>query len=284
MGSVAGKALGAGGQAAPIEPLALATELFGDRVPLVDRYLQWLAGAGVERGLLGPRETDRLWQRHILNCAAISPLIAPESTVVDVGSGAGLPGLVLALARPDLELVLVESMSRRTAFLEEVITDLGLDRVVVRRARAEELRGGALAADVVTARAVAPIDRLVRWALPLLAPTGVVLAIKGETAAEEVTKSWPLLARSGFAEGVLFSVHPQLASVGSVGCAALSAGSLVVVEEAQWGGAEPADDQAPDSARDQPGIEGQLARVVALYRRQRSRIDRPTFGSSRGLG
>src|SRR5258708_14948281 len=120
------------------DPPGLALAIFGDRLPLAVRYVDWLAGAGVERGLIGPREADRLWERHVLNCAAVAALIPPGSSIVDIGSGAGLPGVVLAIARPDLKITLVEPMLRRTAFLESVVTDLGLTSVKVDRARAED--------------------------------------------------------------------------------------------------------------------------------------------------
>lgn len=180
----------------PPTPPKLATTIFGDRLELADRYVQWLVGAGVERGLVGPRETERIWDRHIINCAAVAALIERDQKVVDIGSGAGLPGIVLAIARPDLRIVLVESMLRRTTFLAQVIEDLGLSSASVTRARAEELRPAALQADVVTARAVAPVGKLAAWATPLLAEDGVVLALKGSGLAEEVTTDWPTLRRS----------------------------------------------------------------------------------------
>lgn len=181
--------------AAPVPP-PVATSLFGARLPLAVRFAGWLAGPAVERGLIGPREVPRLWTRHVLNCAAISELIPADSLVVDVGSGAGLPGLIIAIARPDVRVMLVEPMERRTRFLDEVIIDLGLAASVeVRRARAEQLVG--LGADVVTSRAVAPAVRLAAWSLPLLRPGGIMLAIKGETVHTEVVEAGPLLERLG---------------------------------------------------------------------------------------
>lgn len=176
----------------------LAEIVFANRLALARRYVSWLSGAGVVRGLVGPREIDRLWDRHVFNSAAVGALIAPGVTVVDIGSGAGLPGLVVAIARPDLRVVLVESMQRRAAFLEEVSTDLALTNVEVRRARAEELHSAGLSADVVTARAVAPLDRLAGWAGPLLRPGGELLALKGDRAVEELASAWPALRRAGF--------------------------------------------------------------------------------------
>ena len=166
-----------------------AAHVFGERMDLAIRYAEWLAGAGVERGLIGPREAARLWERHLLNSAAVAELIEPEVCVVDVGSGAGLPGVPVALARPDLHVTLVEPMLRRTEFLSEVVCALGLGIDVV-RGRAEEgsVRGRVGSADAVVCRAVAPLDKLSRWCLPLLKPGGQLLAIKGEQADEEVAR------------------------------------------------------------------------------------------------
>jgi len=136
-----------------------AGRVFGDALPQVEAYAELLAGPGVERGLLGPREAPRLWERHLLNCAGLAELLEPGEVVADVGSGAGLPGVVLALLRPDVTVVLVEPLLRRSTFLEEVVAVLGLRTAVVRRARAEEL-AGTLLVDTVVARAVAPLDRL----------------------------------------------------------------------------------------------------------------------------
>jgi len=188
----------------PAELLPAARSLFGDRLPLAIEYAGLLATDGVVRGLTGPREAPRIWDRHILNCAAIVELISPAASVVDVGSGAGLPGIVLAVARPDLSVILVEPLARRTAFLSEVVTALGLDRATVVRARAEECgrpsRSGSTAlmpADIVTARALAPLDRLAAWCLPLAAEGGRVLALKGETAGREIEEHRAAIARLG---------------------------------------------------------------------------------------
>jgi len=157
------------------------------------QYAELLATAGVQRGLLGPREVLRLWDRHLLNCAVVAELIPPGARVIDVGSGAGLPGLVLALARPDLRITLLEPMTRRVAFLNQAVRELRLTGVDVRRGRAEEgQRSTGRAArpvpeaDVVTARAVAPLDQLVRWCLPLVGVGGRLLAIKGRSARTEL--------------------------------------------------------------------------------------------------
>lgn len=175
--------------AAPAPPAA-AHRLFGERLPLAAAYADLLVTDGVVRGLIGPREAPRVWDRHLLNSAAIAELIPPAAFVVDVGSGAGLPGMVLAAARPDLAVVLVEPLARRTSFLTEAVSVLGLaDRVTVLRARADQAVAElGRPADVVTARAVAPLDRLAGWCLPLTAIGGRLLAIKGASAAEEVAE------------------------------------------------------------------------------------------------
>jgi 16S rRNA (guanine527-N7)-methyltransferase len=152
------------------------------------------------RGLIGPREIPRIWLRHLLNCAAVADLVPTGVRIVDVGSGAGLPGLVLAIRRPDLQVDLVEPMSRRTDFLQSAVADLGLDtnvRVVRGRAEDPHVLAGVGAAGWVTARAVAPLDRLARWCLPLLVPGGTLLAIKGRTAAAELGSRQDALHRLG---------------------------------------------------------------------------------------
>lgn len=195
-----------GEEAAADRPGASAGELFGARLPLVERYLGWLAGPGIERGLLGPRERDRLWSRHVLNSALVADLMPPGTSVADVGSGAGLPGMVVALRRPDLHLTLIEPLLRRSTFLTEVVRDLGLgDQVEVVRARAEDL-AGSWRFDVVTARAVAPLERLCRWCLPLLAPGGQLLALKGASAPEELAAARPSLDRYRLREVELVEV------------------------------------------------------------------------------
>jgi 16S rRNA (guanine527-N7)-methyltransferase len=244
--------------AAPL-PAALAgpaRTLFGDRLPLAEAYAELLAGPGVVRGLIGPREAPKIWDRHLLNCAVVAELIPSGSSVVDVGSGAGLPGIVLAIARPDLAVMLVEPLARRAVFLAEVVTALDLgDSVTVLRARAEEIpaawrRAGrnsgrrtaadrrpsvahrsepgslvhpdrsvepeslpvelsdlpvelSVPADVVTARAVAPLDRLAGWCLPLTAPGGRLLALKGATAADEVANTATAVRRLGGSQPVV---------------------------------------------------------------------------------
>lgn len=177
-----------------------ARRVFGlEALPLAERYANLLAGDGVVRGLIGPREAPRLWDRHLLNCAVLGDVLPDGTSVADVGSGAGLPGLVLAIARPDLRVTLVEPLLRRTTFLEEAVATLGLgDRVEVLRGRAEELHGRRSWA-VVTARAVAPLERLARWCLPLADRGGELVAMKGAAAATEVEEAWPALAALGCA-------------------------------------------------------------------------------------
>jgi 16S rRNA (guanine527-N7)-methyltransferase len=177
-----------------------AHAIFGDRLADAVRYAELLADAGVRRGLIGPREVPRLWGRHLLNCAVLSDVVPDGVSVCDVGSGAGLPGIPLALARPDLRITLLEPLLRRTTFLEEVVTLLGLDNVTVVRGRAEEMIGNLPPVDVVTARAVAPLDRLAGWGLPLLRPYGEMLALKGDTAEDELKAARAALSKLGAVE------------------------------------------------------------------------------------
>ncbi|MFP1155223.1 16S rRNA (guanine(527)-N(7))-methyltransferase [Mycobacterium sherrisii] len=169
----------------PVPPAA--TEVFGTRLGVAVQYAEVLAAAGVERGLLGPREVDRIWERHILNSAAVGELLAEGERVVDIGSGAGLPGIPLAIARPDLNVVLLEPLLRRSEFLKETVLELGLTVEVV-RGRAEEpwVRRQWGDRDAAVSRAVAALDKLTKWSMPLLRPGGRMIAIKGERAPEEV--------------------------------------------------------------------------------------------------
>ncbi|MGH3614819.1 MAG: 16S rRNA (guanine(527)-N(7))-methyltransferase RsmG [Pseudonocardia sp.] len=178
-----------------------AVDVFGDRLSMAQRYAQHLRTSGVERGLVGPREATRVWERHVLNCAVVAELVPDGAHVVDVGSGAGLPGIPLALARPDLRIVLVEPLARRVAWLREVLDDLDLE-VQVERGRAEEVvvRRRWEGADVVTARAVAPLARLAGWTIPLLRAGGVLLAVKGESAQTEVERDAAAMRRLGGGE------------------------------------------------------------------------------------
>lgn len=168
--------------------------LFPNGDKAIKQYINLLATSGVERGLIGPREIPRLWSRHIVNCAVIEAAFGPHTTVADIGSGAGLPGLVLAIARPDLRVTVVEPLLRRSTFLLETVDDLGLGNVEVVRARAEELHG-ARVFDAVTSRALAPLGRLVRWCWPLVAAAGQLVAIKGGRADEELADHAGLIAR-----------------------------------------------------------------------------------------
>ncbi|MBV2354840.1 16S rRNA (guanine(527)-N(7))-methyltransferase RsmG [Streptomyces sp. J2-1] len=174
-----------------------AREVFGERFDDAVRYAELLAEAGVQRGLIGPREVPRLWERHLLNCAVLSEAVPEGVTVCDVGSGAGLPGIPLALVREDLNITLLEPLLRRTTFLTEVVELLGLKHVTVVRGRAEEMLGQLPPVHVVTARAVAPLDRLAAWGIPLLRPYGEMLALKGDTAEEELTAAATALSRLG---------------------------------------------------------------------------------------
>lgn len=208
--------------AAAVEPEpSVAGTVFGDRIAAARRYAQLLTGPGVDRGLVGPREAARIWTRHLLNCAVVGDLVIDGTVVADVGSGAGLPGIPLALSRPAVSVVLVEPLLRRATFLSEVVEELEVTNVRVVRARAEDLasrpsptRRSAGAAgplqpgidagvpgwqpvDVVTSRAVAPLERLAGWCVPLLRPGGMLLAMKGSSAADEVRAAGAALTRLG---------------------------------------------------------------------------------------
>ncbi|GAA3997365.1 16S rRNA (guanine(527)-N(7))-methyltransferase RsmG [Allokutzneria multivorans] len=174
----------------PAGPPPGAEQVFGSRLELAVRFHDMLAQRGVELGLIGPREVDRLWDRHLMNSAVIRDLFPEGARVIDVGSGAGLPGVPLAIARPDLHLTLLEPMARRVGWLEDVADELGLSSVTVVRGRAEEksVRTHHGGADVVTARAVAPLAKLAAWCLPLARPGGQLIALKGASAAEEIER------------------------------------------------------------------------------------------------
>lgn len=175
-----------------------AGAVFGDRLPAAERYAQLLAGPGQEQGVIGPRELPRLWDRHLLNSAAVGEVLPSDATVVDVGSGAGLPGVPLALARPDLTITLLEPMARRVAWLEMVVAELDLSVSVVRgRAEERESRRRCGESDVVTARAVAPMGRLVTWTLPLVRPGGILAAMKGASAQNEIERDLKEIRAAG---------------------------------------------------------------------------------------
>lgn len=191
---------------------AAAAAVFGDRLPLAERYVAALLSSGIERGLIGPREADRLWERHVLNCAVVAELVPAGGSVIDVGSGAGLPGVPMAIARPDLTVELVEPLLRRTTWLSSTVADLGLTAVTVTRGKVGVI--GPRAADAVTARAVAPLDQLLPMCLPLVRPGGTVLALKGERVEEEMS-----------------GVHSRLASWGVESLDVTRCGRGVLAEE-----------------------------------------------------
>lgn len=179
-----------------------AGRVFGDRLELAVRFAELLIEHGVARGLIGPREVDRVWDRHVLNSAVVSELLAPDTELVDVGSGAGLPGVPLAIARPDVSVTLLEPMARRVAWLTEVAEELDLDITVVRgRAEEKAVRERLAGADVVTARAVAPLAKLAGWCLPLARSEGQLLALKGSSAAEELERDAQAVAAVGGVNG-----------------------------------------------------------------------------------
>ncbi|WP_408897505.1 16S rRNA (guanine(527)-N(7))-methyltransferase RsmG [Nocardioides sp. R1-1] len=199
----------------PPPPAVLADVFPADRLPLVQAYAELLATDGVVRGLIGPRETPRLWERHLINCGLLAAALPAHATVADVGSGAGLPGLVLAIARADVRVTLIEPLLRRTNFLDEAVERLGLGNVAVVRGRADALHGVATY-DVVTARAVAALDKLATWCMPLVAPDGALLAMKGSTATEEVAAAAETCRRLGCAPAVIEELGAELADAGEV--------------------------------------------------------------------
>jgi len=191
----------AAARAAPVP--ASAASVFGSALPTATAYAGLLATRGVAHGLLGPREVPRLWDRHLLNCAVVAELIEQRrGTLLDLGSGAGLPGLVLAMVLPDMAVTLLAPMERRCRFLTECVTELGLANVSVLRGRAEDVT---IRNDVVTARAVAPLPRLAELAMGVVRPGGMVLAIKGRTAAEELKAAGSVLRRIGVRDAQVVS-------------------------------------------------------------------------------
>lgn len=183
----------------PRETDAAAETLFGDRLGIARTYAKALATTGAERGLIGPREVPRIWDRHLLNCVALTELIPPDVELADVGSGAGLPGLPIAIARPDVTVYLVEPLLRRVVWLREVVLELGLSNVEIIRSRANVVAETDQTFDVVTARAVAPLTGLLSLCLPLVRPGGELLAMKGDSAAEELTEAESTLKQLGAA-------------------------------------------------------------------------------------
>ncbi len=189
-----------------------ARGVFGLQLPIAEAYADLLAGEATVRGLIGPREVPRLWERHLLNCAVLTDLIAADSTVCDVGSGAGLPGIVLAIRRPDIRVKLLEPMLRRSTFLDFAVLKMGLSNVSVHRGRAEDAHsetGFEMGFDVVTSRAVAPMERLAGWSLPLARSGGLVLAMKGASAAAELEGSRATIRRCGGTDARLVTVGEQ---------------------------------------------------------------------------
>lgn len=167
------------------DDLEASRDLLGSGLGAAEHFAHMLVEEGEVRGLIGPREAARVWRRHILNSAAVTQFLPDKGSVADVGSGAGLPGIVLAIMRPDLEFHLIEPMERRIAWLAEVSEELGLDNVKLHQKRAEELHNS-ISFTVVTARAVANMDKLVRATFPLVSSGGSLLALKGERVYEEL--------------------------------------------------------------------------------------------------
>ena len=193
-----------------------AVDVFGIALDTARAFADILATDGVTRGLIGPRETPRLWERHLVNCALVAEFVPDQGELVDIGSGAGLPGVVLAMLKPGLRVVLLEPLLRRSVFLEECVTRLGLANATVVRARAEEM-AGVIEADVATARAVAPLGRLAGWAAGVLRPGGQILAIKGQTAEEELAAARPVLSRLGARKAEVLRVgHGRVISATTV--------------------------------------------------------------------
>ncbi|WKS67945.1 16S rRNA (guanine(527)-N(7))-methyltransferase RsmG [Corynebacterium accolens] len=183
--------------------------VFGSRLPLAQEYHDSLATDGSTRGFIGPREVPRLWERHILNCAVIEQVIPEGATVIDVGSGAGLPGIPLAIARPDLHITLIEPLLKRYNYLNEVTEKLGLENVLVLRGRAEEgpIKKAVAGADVVTSRAVAPLGKLAKWSLPLVRKGGEMIALKGSSVHEELERDAADIKKAGGGKAEVTTVH-----------------------------------------------------------------------------
>jgi 16S rRNA (guanine527-N7)-methyltransferase len=178
---------------------AAAATMFGEALPRAVHYAELLTGVGVDRGVVGPSEAERIWDRHLLNCGALARVLPAKGTLVDLGSGAGLPGIVLAILLPGMHVTLLEAMARRVEFLEMCVAELGLANAEVVRSRAEDLAGH-IAADVVTARAVAPLDKLAGLCVGLCRPGGRVLAMKGVAAENELARARPVLGRLGVSD------------------------------------------------------------------------------------
>ncbi|MBZ8177275.1 16S rRNA (guanine(527)-N(7))-methyltransferase RsmG [Corynebacterium poyangense] len=177
----------------------VAREIFGTHLSVAVAYHRSLASDGAQRGFIGPREVPRLWERHILNCAVIAEAMPEKASVVDVGSGAGLPGIPLAIARPQLQITLIEPLLKRSTYLQEIVSELGLKNVSVIRGRAEDkaVRFKASGADIVTSRAVAPLGKLCGWSLPLVRRGGMMVAMKGSSVTEEIERDAKAIRNAG---------------------------------------------------------------------------------------
>lgn len=185
-----------------------AARIFGDRLPLAQAYHDSLATTAAERGFIGPKEVSRLWSRHVLNCAVIAEAFDEGLSVADIGSGAGLPGIPLAIARPDLQITLIEPLLKRSTYLGEITEELGLDNVTVVRGRAEEQKKTLF--DVITSRAVAPLGKLASWSLPLVRPGGSMTAMKGASVAEELERDAKVIAKAGGTDAEILTVGEGL--------------------------------------------------------------------------
>ncbi|WP_265522461.1 16S rRNA (guanine(527)-N(7))-methyltransferase RsmG [Oerskovia flava] len=173
---------------------AAVAEYFGPRLDAVSRFAEMLHDQGELRGLIGPREVPRIWERHILNSAAVTQFLPTTGTIADIGSGAGLPGIVIAIMRPEAQVILIEPMERRCAWLEEVVAELGLTNVEIKRGRAEEFHD-AFECDAVTSRAVAGLDKLVRMSMPLVKSGGQMVVLKGKNVAQEIDPARKVLRK-----------------------------------------------------------------------------------------
>ena len=185
------------------QPTEEMRQLFGLAFAGAEHYARMLQEEGELRGLVGPRELPRLWSRHIVNSAAVVPFLPSRGTVADVGSGAGFPGIIVALLRPDLDVTLIETMERRVEWLGDVVSELDLDNVMVRRGRAEEIPDRY---DAVTARAVAKLSTLVRLTSRLLRPGGALLALKGAKAEAEVEDAVYVIKKAKLSKAVVHEV------------------------------------------------------------------------------
>lgn len=189
-----------------------AEVIYGEQTQLAERFVEHLVTTGIEWGLLGPREVPIMWERHVLNCAVVQELLPRGGVVADVGSGAGLPGLALAIARPDVQFVLIEPLERRVDWLNIVIEDLGLENVDVIRARSEQVFD-TVDVDIVTARAVSAMKSLVPMTVPLLHGQGELLAIKGKSATSEIEKAEKVLRKFKTTKAEVLTIGDELLEV-----------------------------------------------------------------------